>query len=91
MTNKEINIKLKGKEVYGFKFEKSWAPDMNGYIGKIGVIGDLHPHVADYTCVKFNDDNKEWCYPTKELEDHLVEQEQEPVDLTELFNQIKQL
>lgn len=89
MTNKEINEKLRGREVYGFKFKESWSPEMDGYIGKIGVIRDLHPHVADYTYVKFDDGNEEWCYPTKELEKYLVEQE--PVDLTELFNQIKQI
>lgn len=87
MIYEEINKELKSKEVYGFKFRDNWNSEMDAYIDKIGVIGELHDRHPNYTEVTFND--RSWYYPTKKLEYHLVDVE--PVDLNKLFNEISKL
>lgn len=87
MTYEEINKELKGKEVYGFKFKYSWNSEMDAYIDKIGIIGELHHSHPNYTEVTFND--RSWYYPTKKLEYNLVDAES--IDLNKLFNQISRL
>jgi hypothetical protein len=87
MTNQQIIEKLKGKEIYGFKFKYDWNTEMDEFIGQIGVIHELHDRHSNFTHVIF--EHKSWYYPTQELEKHLVDQE--PIDINALFNQISKL
>lgn len=64
-----------GKRCNGFKFENSllglgYAPEMNGYIGKIGKIESYHSRSNSYL-IRFPDDH--WNYPADErIFDNLV-------------------
>lgn len=90
MTYEEINKELKGKKVYGFEFNGVAATDeMKKYVGKIGEIRELHFKHPEYTRVAFYEESRQYYYPTKELEDHLVDVES--IDLNKLFNQISRL
>jgi hypothetical protein len=65
--------KLIGKKVYGFKFKKvgaspSYNPNMNRYIGKVGII-----EYYDSASVKVRFDDEEfWWYPLVFIQEHLV-------------------
>jgi len=86
----KINKELKAKKVYGFEFKGFGATDdMKKYVGKIGEIRELHGTHPEYTKVVFHEEARQYYYPTKELEDHLVDVE--PVDLDKLFNEISRL
>jgi hypothetical protein len=60
---------------------------MQGYVGKIGVITELHIRHPECALVVF--DKGSYYYPTSQLEEHLVDEE--PIDINALFNQIKSL
>lgn len=78
MENKE----LIGKKVKGFEFEieKSrcffFTEQMYEYIGKLGTIIHYRKRCNSYT-VEFEDGRK-WNYPAELIEQHLVEESQEP-------------
>lgn len=81
-----------GKEMYGFEFkDKSYVTYnkecMDNFIGKIGKIID---HTYTMVVVKFEESKDVWHYPTHFVDEHLVENKS-PINLDELFNQIKQL
>ena len=89
MTHQEIIEKLKGKKIYGFKFKGIGATHkMQGNVGKIGVITELHIRHPECALVVF-DKGDRYYYPTSQLEEHLVDEE--PIDINALFNQIKSL
>jgi hypothetical protein len=84
MTKEDLKI---GMEVFGFKFngpnsDCGYTKKMDDYINQPGKIFSISSTTFQ---VKF--ENKEiWNYPIKEF----LEQ-QTPIDLTELFNNIQKL
>lgn len=86
-----------GKEMIGFKFEDTPYVDYADYehakyIGEIGTIVEVDKDNddGDYSCrVEFPDGNDEVWYPMTNIDDHIVDRT--PIDLNELFNQIKQI
>ena len=81
-----------GKEMYEFHFKNESYIDYNSqymddFIGKVGKIIDQIPNMV---AVKFEGNIDTWHYPTHLIDEHLVENDL-PIDLNELFNQIKQL
>lgn len=87
---------LIGEKVKGFKFRNtnylSYEPEsMDDYIGKIGTIREIEKETSrSYVClVEFEDDKERYWYPMTHISKHLVATE--PIDLNDLFKQIKQL
>jgi hypothetical protein len=85
---------LIGKEMLGFKFESggsmAFIHFMEDFIGKKGKIIST----SETSCsVRFPGDRHTWSYPYPQLIKHLVEnqEEEEEIDLEELFKQIKNL
>ncbi len=63
-------MELKGKKIYGFKFEANYlayASSMDAYIGEIGLISEVNDRDV---CVKFSDTS--WFYPKQGIEKHFV-------------------
>lgn len=81
----EKNSELIGREIYGFK-GSGYVDDMQKLIGKVGKIIDVS---HDSVTVQFPDIEGSWWFSFDEALEHLVEEE--PIDLNQLFNQIKQL
>ena len=80
MENKE----LVGRKMYGFKG--------GGYIDEmkrfIGAIGDIMGADSRGVNVMFKKSGDLWWYDVDEAKEHLVTEEEVPVDLNELFKQI---
>ena len=85
---------LVDQEIYGFEFKNAndvpnFVPRMKDYIGKVGIIKSVfknYPHRACRVRVDFKD-GEQWVYPASQVEHHLVP----PIDIDELFNEIKKL
>jgi hypothetical protein len=87
---------LIGAKVRGFKFKNrsyiGYEPEsMDEYIGKIGTIIEIEKETSrSYVClVEFEDDKERYWYPMTHISKHLVATE--PIDLNDLFQQIKKL
>lgn len=86
-----------GKEITGFHFEDTPYIDYSDYdhdeyLGKIGKIVEVDKDDDDgnYSCrVEFPDGNDQVWYPMTNIDNHIVDST--PIDLNELFNQIKQI
>lgn len=67
---------LIGKKVYGFKFDSvrnvAYAPEMDSYIGKIGVVETYSK--GDFYRVNFGDIS--WMYPEELVGNYLVKNQQ---------------
>lgn len=83
---------LKGKKMCGFKFEGVvWNSHMTKLIGKVRIIDkpwDGHGY-NNMIGVQFEGEISKWYYPMSQIEKHLVEES--PVDLPDLFKQIKSI
>jgi hypothetical protein len=84
-----------GQEIIGFEFKDTsyidYGYEHENYIGVLGTIVEVeHDGGDDYSCrVEFpNNEEGEW-YPMTNIDNHIVNPT--PVDLNELFNQIKQI
>jgi hypothetical protein len=83
-----------GQEIIGFVFTDNdyidYSYEHEDYVGVVGTIVEVEKDGddEDYSCrVEFpNNEEGEW-YPMKNIDNHIVN----PVDLDQLFNQIKSL
>jgi len=81
-----------GKEMYGFRFQNESyitynALYMDNFVGKVGKIID---RLSNMVVVKFEGSSDAWHYPLHLVDDNLLENEP-PINLDELFNQISKI
>lgn len=86
------NSEYIGKEMYGFRFQNESyitynAQYMDNFVGKVGEIINT---VTNMVAVKFEKDPDIWHYPIHLVDDNLLENEP-PINLDELFNEISKI